>query len=82
MLAHETYLLVGDSDLLTVYNAYCAWRYVCANRNMPEFQFCRKNCLSQQTLSNIEDLKAQLTSSLSEAGFIQLSGSEKAALNR
>ena len=82
MLAHEAYVWVGDSDPLTVYNAYCAWRYVCTSKNMPEFQFCRKNCLSQQTLSNIEDLKAQLTSSLSEAGFIQLSGSEKATLTR
>ena len=82
MLACEVYLFLGDSDLLTVYNAYCAWRLVCASKNMPEFQFCRKNCLSQQTLSNIEDLKAQLTSSLSDAGFVRMSGSEKTALNR
>ncbi|MCJ1466553.1 hypothetical protein MMC07_005173 [Pseudocyphellaria aurata] len=71
----------GDSDLLTVYNAYCAWRRVCINGGS-EVQFCSKNFLSQQTLSNIEDLKAQLTTSLIDAGFIALSDPEKASLNR
>lgn len=75
-------LFLGESDLLTVYNAYCAWRHVCVSKGMPEQQFCRKNYLSQQTLSNIEDLKAQLTGSLAEAGFIDLAGAERAALHR
>lgn len=47
-----------------------------------EVQFCSKNFLSQQTLSNIEDLKAQLTTSLIDAGFISLSDLEKTSLNR
>ena len=72
----------GDSDLLTVYNAYCAWKRVCQNSASSEYQFCRKNFLSQQTLSNIEDLKVQLTSSLVEAGFLVLDEAAKAALNR
>ena len=72
----------GDSDLLTIYNAYCAWRRVCGANGMSEFQFCRKNFLSQQTLSNIEDLKAQLATSIMEAGFLKLEDSEKAILRQ
>jgi len=72
----------GDSDLLTVYNAYCAWRRICSTNIMPETQFCRKNFLSSQTLSNIEELKAQLTTSLVDAGFLKLNDTEKASLNR
>lgn len=72
---------IGDSDLLTVYNAYCAWRRVCINGGS-ELQFCSKNFLSPQTLSNIEDLKAQLITSLIDAGFVSLNDSEKTSLNR
>ncbi|MCJ1397878.1 hypothetical protein MMC11_001074 [Xylographa trunciseda] len=72
----------GDSDLLTVYNAYCAWRRVCKSTGSSEYQFCRKNFLSPQTLSNIEDLKAQLTTALVDAGFLSLDEEGKAALNR
>ncbi len=72
----------GDSDLLTVYNAYCAWRRICSTNAMPEPHFCRKNFLNSQTLSNIEDLKAQLTTSLADAGFMMLGDAEKASLNR
>lgn len=72
----------GDSDLLTVYNAYCAWRRICASNGMSEYQFCCKNFLNSQTLSNIEDLKTQLTIALADAGFIALNGFEKASLNK
>ena len=72
----------GDSDLLTVYNAYCAWRRVCGANGMSEYQFCQKNFLSQQTLSSIEELKAQLTTSIMEAGFIRLDDSETAILRQ
>ena len=73
----------GDSDLLTVYNAYCAWRRVCRGLTaMSEQQFCQRNFLSQQTLSSIEDTKSQLTASLADAGFITLNKSEKASLNQ
>ncbi|KAF2001391.1 hypothetical protein P154DRAFT_553670 [Amniculicola lignicola CBS 123094] len=57
----------GDSDLLTTYNAYKTWK---------------NNFLSAQNLGNIEDLKAQLLSSLSEAGCIQLSPDERRNLSR
>ncbi|KAK2625301.1 hypothetical protein QTJ16_005670 [Diplocarpon rosae] len=71
----------GDSDLLTIYNAYLAWRRVCVTGNN-EYQFCRKNFLSQQTLLNIEDLKSQLVVCLVDSGFLPLTGEERSALNR
>ncbi|UNI15628.1 RNA helicase [Purpureocillium takamizusanense] len=72
----------ADSDLLTIYNAYIAWKRVCqANSGLgKEFQFCRKNFLSQQTLANIEDLKGQLLVSLADSGFLSLTEDERRAL--
>ena len=73
----------GDSDLLTVYNAYCAWRRICmTNHGMSEQQFCRRNFLSAQTLANIEELKGQLLSAVVDANFLTLTQNEKEALNR
>jgi ATP-dependent RNA helicase DHX29 len=72
----------GDSDLLTGYNAYSAWRRVCQNRNISEAEFCRKNYLSSRTLSGIEDLKTQLFASLVDAGFLNLSAAERQQLSR
>uniref|UniRef100_A0A0D2XNM0 Uncharacterized protein n=1 Tax=Fusarium oxysporum (strain Fo5176) TaxID=660025 RepID=A0A0D2XNM0_FUSOF len=74
----------GDSDLLTIYNAYLAWKRVCqsAGGGGKEFQFCRKNFLSQQTLANIEDLKGQLLTSLADSGFLSLTEDERRALSR
>ncbi|KAJ4267442.1 hypothetical protein NW762_003549 [Fusarium torreyae] len=74
----------GDSDLLTIYNAYQAWKRVCQSTGGggKEFQFCRKNFLSQQTLANIEDLKGQLLTSLADSGFLSLTEDERRALSR
>ncbi|KAK3375580.1 P-loop containing nucleoside triphosphate hydrolase protein [Lasiosphaeria ovina] len=74
----------GDSDLLTVYNAYLAWKRVCqtAIGGGAEYQFCRKNFLSSQTLANIEDLKGQLIFSVVDSGFLQLTTEERQTLNR
>ncbi|KAL1310940.1 hypothetical protein AAFC00_001163 [Neodothiora populina] len=72
----------GNSDLLTAYNAYLTWKKICQTPGQSEFQFCKKNFLSPQNLSNIEDLKGQLLSSLSEAGFVHLSPAERQALSR
>ncbi|KFA74491.1 hypothetical protein S40288_08510 [Stachybotrys chartarum IBT 40288] len=72
----------ADSDLLTVYNAYVAWKRVCQANPSGEFQFCRKNYLSQQTLANIEDLKGQLLVSLADSGSLSLTEEERRALNR
>lgn len=76
----------GDSDLLTVYNAYLAWKRVCqssSGNGGQELQFCRKNFLSPQNLANIEDLKLSLLSALAnEAGFLQLTNDERQTLHR
>ncbi|RYP38167.1 hypothetical protein DL768_010813 [Monosporascus sp. mg162] len=71
----------GDSDLLTVYNAYLGWKKVCQTSGN-DFQYCKKNFLSPQTLSNIEDLKGQLLVSLVDSGFLQLTDEERRTLNR
>lgn len=75
----------GDSDLLTVYNAYLAWKRVCEaapGNGGQEFQFCRKNFLSPQNLANIEDLKGSLLASLVDSRFLQLTDEERRNLNR
>lgn len=72
----------GDSDLLTVYNAYSTWRKVCTTAGIPEYQFCNKNFLSPQNLAGIEDLKAQLLGSLADAGVVHLGPEDKQALAR
>nr|XP_036581626.1 helicase associated domain-containing protein [Colletotrichum truncatum]KAF6790069.1 helicase associated domain-containing protein [Colletotrichum truncatum] len=75
----------GDSDLLTIYNAYLAWKRVCQSTSASggkDFQFCRKNFLSQQTLANIEDLKGQLLVSVADSGFLLLTDDERRVLNR
>ncbi|EAQ84416.1 hypothetical protein CHGG_08430 [Chaetomium globosum CBS 148.51] len=74
----------GDSDLLTVYNAYTAWKRVCQSTTSggAEFQFCRKNFLASQTLANIEDLKGQLLVAVADSGFLQLTETERQALRK
>ncbi|RDW90863.1 putative ATP dependent RNA helicase [Aspergillus mulundensis] len=72
----------GDSDLLTVYNAYCAWKRTRGTPGANEYAFCRKNFLSLQTLLNIEDVKLQLMVSIADAGLISLDAGQKASLNR
>ena len=73
----------GDSDLLTLYNAYCAWRRVCREQHFSaEGAFCRKNFLSAATLSNVEELKAQLALALHDAGFLPLTAAARAATTR
>ncbi|KAL2162528.1 hypothetical protein VTH06DRAFT_7442 [Thermothelomyces fergusii] len=72
----------GDSDLLTVYNAYTAWKRVCqsATSGGAEYQFCRRNFLSPQVLADIEDLKGQLLVAVADSGFLQLTDAERQAL--
>ncbi|KAI9370426.1 P-loop containing nucleoside triphosphate hydrolase protein [Aspergillus egyptiacus] len=72
----------GDSDLLTVYNAYCAWKRTRSTPGANEYAFCRKNFLSSQTLLNIEDVKLQLMVSIADAGLITLDAEQKSSLNR
>lgn len=72
----------GDSDLLTVYNAYCSWKRTRSTHGANEYAFCRKNYLSPQTLLNIEDIKMQLLVSIADAGLISLDATQRAAFNR
>lgn len=74
--------MIGDSDLLTIYNAYAAWRRICTTHGTSELQFCRKNFLSPQNLSNIEELKAQLATSLLDAGFLKLDEGERMSIHK
>jgi ATP-dependent RNA helicase DHX29 len=69
----------GDSDLLTIYNAYLAWKRCCQTTGK-DFEFCRKNYLNQQTLSNIEDIKGQLLVSVVDSAFLQVTEEERRAL--
>lgn len=75
-------MAIGDSDLLTVYNAYCSWRRTCNASGASEQQFCRKHYLSQQNLMSIEELKGQLTTCLVDAGFLELKEGESISLNK
>ena len=72
----------GDSDLLTIYNAYAAWRRICTTPGQSEYTFCNKNFLSPQNLANIEDLKAQLLTALTDSNFIALTPTERTALTK
>ena len=72
-----------DSDLLTEYNAYCAWRRSCTESRVSEAQFCRRNCLSSQTLCNIEDIKAQMLTVLNdEVKLVSLTPVERSEFSR
>ncbi|RKP07362.1 P-loop containing nucleoside triphosphate hydrolase protein, partial [Thamnocephalis sphaerospora] len=63
---------MGDSDMLTRYNAYCAW-YVTqtTKKRMIPIEFCRRNYLDQQTLQMVEDTKRQLLGLLISSGLVK-----------
>ncbi|GAA5857787.1 hypothetical protein JCM9279_000747 [Rhodotorula babjevae] len=69
---------VENSDFLTLYNAYCCWREACSNNY--EREFCRKSFLSLQNLQQIEELRQQFFSFLVDAGFVNISNSERREL--
>ncbi|GAA5869867.1 hypothetical protein JCM3774_000517 [Rhodotorula dairenensis] len=69
---------VENSDFLTMYNAYCSWREACSNNC--EREFCRKSFLSLQNLQQIEDLRQQFFSFLVDAGFVNITNSERREL--
>ncbi|KAJ2894187.1 ATP-dependent RNA helicase A [Zalerion maritima] len=72
----------GDSDVLTVYDAYLAWKRVAQSTGGKVFQFCQKNYLSTQSLTNIEDTKGQLLVQLADSSFLQLTEEERRNLSR
>ncbi|GAA6031102.1 hypothetical protein JCM8097_004004 [Rhodosporidiobolus ruineniae] len=66
------------SDFLALYNAYCSWRDACSNNY--EHQFIRKSFLSLQNLQAIEELRQQFFSFLVDAGFVNITASERRQL--
>ena len=70
----------GDSDLLSSLNAYESWKKAKANRTAQHF--CRKNHISDQRMTQVEEQKIQLLVYLVDAGLVVLEGEERAALNR
>ncbi|KAI9805234.1 MAG: hypothetical protein M1833_005687 [Piccolia ochrophora] len=71
----------GGSDLLTLWNAYGAWRRVCTSHSASETQYCQKYSLNQQALIHIEELKQQLLVSLDDMGVLRLDAADKARLH-
>ena len=61
---------LDDSDFLTVYNAYCAWRNSCITGT--DREFVRRNFLGFANLQMIEELKQQYFGFLVDIGFLTL----------
>ena len=71
-----------SSDLLTDYAAYAAWRRTCTSNPSSEAHFYRKNGLSLQVLTNIEDIKAQLLTILVDrVHSVKLSPNDRSMLS-
>ncbi|RUS29602.1 P-loop containing nucleoside triphosphate hydrolase protein [Jimgerdemannia flammicorona] len=73
----------GNSDLLTIYKAYTAWRdHARTLKPSQERDFCRRHFLSHQNLLTIEDMKKQFLGLLVAIGFVRVSSDEKIELSR
>ncbi|KAH8120418.1 P-loop containing nucleoside triphosphate hydrolase protein [Phellopilus nigrolimitatus] len=72
---------LGDSDFLTIHNAFASWRKASAN---PSFvrKFCRQNYLSHQNLQQIEELRQQFLGYLVDSSFIKVEQDFVRELNR
>ncbi|KAF9103570.1 ATP-dependent RNA helicase dhx29 [Mortierella sp. GBA35] len=73
---------LADSDMLTWYNAYLGWRQAYQAKPNGIYDYCRKNFLSHQNLSMIEDMKKQFLGFLVGTGFVRVDGDTKRDLNR
>ncbi|ORX97986.1 P-loop containing nucleoside triphosphate hydrolase protein [Basidiobolus meristosporus CBS 931.73] len=71
-----------DSDFMTVYNAYCAWKNAFTNKPGTIISFCNKYFLNHQTLCMIEEMKNQFLRLLVSIGFVQLDESHTQSLAR
>lgn len=77
-MSPETPFARGDSDLLTVYNAYSGWKK--AHKQGAAQQFCQKHRLNQFILRQLEEEKIQLLTYLADAGLMKLTIDEQSAL--
>ncbi|KAK7487044.1 hypothetical protein BaRGS_00021714, partial [Batillaria attramentaria] len=60
---------VGNSDYLTILNAYKQWLEVKKGGRREEYEFCQENFLSMKTLQMLANLKQQYVELLSDIGF-------------
>ncbi|KXN89904.1 ATP-dependent RNA helicase DHX29 [Leucoagaricus sp. SymC.cos] len=71
----------GDSDFLTIHNAFMSWRKASANGGFV-FKFCRQNYISHQNMQQIEELRQQFLGYLIDSAFIRVDKSVIRELNR
>ncbi|XP_030210763.1 ATP-dependent RNA helicase DHX29 isoform X3 [Gadus morhua] len=62
-------LAFGNSDHLTIYNAYQGWKNSRMDGTRTEMTFCRNNFLNRTALITIEDVKQELMRMMEQAGF-------------
>ncbi|CAL8278960.1 unnamed protein product [Merluccius merluccius] len=62
-------LAFGNSDHLTIYNAYQGWKNSRTEGTRTEMSFCRNNFLNRTALITIEDVKQDLMKMMEQAGF-------------
>ncbi|CAL8322444.1 unnamed protein product [Lota lota] len=62
-------LAFGNSDHLTIYNAYQGWKNSRKEGTRTEMSFCRNNFLNRTALITIEDVKQELMRMMEQAGF-------------
>ncbi|KAF9452647.1 P-loop containing nucleoside triphosphate hydrolase protein [Macrolepiota fuliginosa MF-IS2] len=72
---------IGDSDFLTIHNAFSSWRKASANGAFV-YKFCRTNYISHQNMQQIEELRQQFLGYLIDSAFIQVDKSMIRDLNR
>ncbi|KAJ3571585.1 hypothetical protein NP233_g3653 [Leucocoprinus birnbaumii] len=72
---------LGDSDFLTLHNAFNSWRKASANGAFV-FKFCRTNYISHQNMQQIEELRHQFLGYLIDSAFIHVDKSVIRELNR
>ncbi|KAF9931562.1 hypothetical protein FBU30_009947 [Linnemannia zychae] len=80
--AAKTRFKLADSDMLTWYNAYLGWRQAYQARPNGIYDYCRKNFLSHQNLSMIEDMKKQFLGFLVGTGFVKVDADTRRVLNK
>ncbi|KAL5495158.1 hypothetical protein ACEPAI_620 [Sanghuangporus weigelae] len=72
---------IGNSDFLTIHNAFSSWRKASGNPNFVR-KFCRQNFLSHQNLQQIEELRQQFLGYLIDSSFIKVDKNFVLELNR
>ncbi|ELT89229.1 hypothetical protein CAPTEDRAFT_101871 [Capitella teleta] len=62
---------IGNSDHLTMLNAYKSWIKAQKDGSQAAFRFCQENFLSIKTMQMLATMKHQFTELLSDIGFIR-----------